>query len=231
MGVVGRRGQQCWWRRAQPSALLHAAGHSPNRPSAPLPTVALVLLPGPSALRVGGTHEEPGAGWQLGVAVPAAEGCRRRRRVHRRRAGAHTPPSAGPAPVHPTPRSNQHCPTPQFGGDRDVVFLNGKTILSYYSLAGINPWGWMGIEAGFVAGALGAGRAERAHGGPTRAGCRRCRLKVPAVSVYPSPSLLLLCLLGAGLRAPRAALSNQWWQPVCCVRPTLPARQCAVPFL
>ncbi|PSC74385.1 P-loop containing nucleoside triphosphate hydrolase isoform B [Micractinium conductrix] len=38
----------------------------------------------------------------------------------------------------------------QFGGDRNVPFLNGETILEYYSLGGINMWGWLGIEACFT---------------------------------------------------------------------------------
>jgi hypothetical protein len=37
----------------------------------------------------------------------------------------------------------------QFGGDRDVPFLNNSTILEYYSLDGYNKWGWAGIEACF----------------------------------------------------------------------------------
>ena len=46
------------------------------------------------------------------------------------------------------PHVRLHLPTqhPQFVGD--------ETILEYYSLAGINAWGWLGIEAAFVAGEL-----------------------------------------------------------------------------
>jgi hypothetical protein len=39
----------------------------------------------------------------------------------------------------------------QFNGDRNVEFVSGQTILDYYSLSGINAWGWLGIEAAFVA--------------------------------------------------------------------------------
>lgn len=45
----------------------------------------------------------------------------------------------------------------QFNGDRNVEFLapaNGQesqNVLNYYSLAGINMWGWLGIEACFFA--------------------------------------------------------------------------------
>jgi len=35
-----------------------------------------------------------------------------------------------------------------------LQFVNGQSILDYYSLSGINAWGWLGIEAAFVAGAL-----------------------------------------------------------------------------
>lgn len=34
----------------------------------------------------------------------------------------------------------------QFGDDRDVQFLNGQTVLEYYSLDGINKWAWLGFE-------------------------------------------------------------------------------------
>ena len=33
-----------------------------------------------------------------------------------------------------------------------LQFVGGQSILEYYSLAGINAWGWLGIEAAFVAG-------------------------------------------------------------------------------
>lgn len=39
----------------------------------------------------------------------------------------------------------------QFNGDRNVEFVGGQTILDYYSLSGISAWGWLGIEAAFVA--------------------------------------------------------------------------------
>ncbi|PRW20409.1 P-loop containing nucleoside triphosphate hydrolase [Chlorella sorokiniana] len=39
----------------------------------------------------------------------------------------------------------------QFDGDRNVEFVSGQTILDYYSLSGISAWGWLGIEAAFVA--------------------------------------------------------------------------------
>ncbi|EFN50715.1 hypothetical protein CHLNCDRAFT_142571 [Chlorella variabilis] len=38
----------------------------------------------------------------------------------------------------------------QFAGERNVVFVNNTTVLDYYSLAGINMWGWVGIEACFT---------------------------------------------------------------------------------
>ena len=44
----------------------------------------------------------------------------------------------------------------QFAGDRDVVFIGAAdgapplTILQYYSLDGISPWAWLGLEFCFV---------------------------------------------------------------------------------
>eukprot|EP00887_Chlorella_sp_A99_P000295 scaffold13.g295.t1 len=37
----------------------------------------------------------------------------------------------------------------QFGGDKDAMYVNGQTILRYFSLDGASGWGWMGIEVGF----------------------------------------------------------------------------------
>lgn len=41
----------------------------------------------------------------------------------------------------------------QFAGDRNVVFISNNgtdtKILDYYSLGGVSPWGYLGIEFGF----------------------------------------------------------------------------------
>lgn len=54
-------------------------------------------------------------------------------------------------PAHRRPHPPTHPPTyhpiPSY-----VQFVSGQTILDYYSLSGISAWGWLGIEAAFVAG-------------------------------------------------------------------------------
>lgn len=59
----------------------------------------------------------------------------------------HPCPSVTPLTLPSAPRP---APPLQFAGERNVVFVEGTTILDYYSLAGINMWGWLGIEACFV---------------------------------------------------------------------------------
>ncbi|KAI3436016.1 hypothetical protein D9Q98_002073 [Chlorella vulgaris] len=39
----------------------------------------------------------------------------------------------------------------QFAGTRNVIFVDNQSVLDYYDLTGINMWGWLGIEACFVA--------------------------------------------------------------------------------
>lgn len=39
----------------------------------------------------------------------------------------------------------------QFAGDRNVQFVDGITVLDYYSFGGISMWGWVGIEVAFAA--------------------------------------------------------------------------------
>lgn len=51
-------------------------------------------------------------------------------------------------------------------------FLNGQTILDFYSLGGVSAWAWVGIEAAFFCGAC--VRACRRLAGALLCG-RRCR--------------------------------------------------------
>ncbi|KAL4428045.1 hypothetical protein ABPG75_002134 [Micractinium tetrahymenae] len=39
----------------------------------------------------------------------------------------------------------------QFSGDRNVPFVDGISVLDYYSFGGISMWGWVGIEVAFFA--------------------------------------------------------------------------------